>query len=504
MSTQSVFLIFPHQLFEDVTPIPKGATVYLVEEYLFFTQYKFHKQKLVLHRASMKSYETYLSGKGYFVCYITAQMATHKVENLVKHLHSKKIKNITYYNVVDTYLHKHLSVTASNCNITLTELDTPYFINTDAQLRSYFADKKTYHQTSFYIQQRKNLGLLITDDGKPEGGSWTYDTDNRQKYPKNTQPPTINHPSLTTEYKKAIEYVETYYANNYGKINKDFVYPTTHTQSKAWLQEFLHTRFAQFGDYEDAIVQQEIILHHSVLSPMINCGLLTPLYVIEQALVYAKKYTIPLNSLEGFIRQILGWREYMRAIYLLEGTKQRNGNYWGFTRDIPLSYYDGTSSITPLNHVIHKVLATGYCHHIERLMVLGNIMLLSELKPDAVYQWFMELFIDAYDWVMVPNVYGMTQFADGGLITTKPYIAGSNYIFKMSDYKKVKVSTAGLFGDNWDTILDGLFWNFMVKQKHFFSQNPRLGMLLALYNKMPPEKQMAHKQVAESYLKSIS
>ena len=189
----------------------------------------------------------------------------------------------------------------------------------------------------------------------------------------------------------------------------------------------------------------------------------------------------------------MGWREFIHLVYEREGGKQRTTNYWKFSRKIPEGFWTGNTGIAPIDATIKKILATGYSHHIERLMVLGNFMLLCEFDPDQVYQWFMELFIDAYDWVMVPNVYGMTQFADGGLMTTKPYISGSNYLMKMSDYPK---------GD-WQPIWDGLFWRFMHVHRDFFLKNPRLGMLVKTFDKMSPEKQQLHLNNAEWFLKEL-
>jgi deoxyribodipyrimidine photolyase-related protein len=180
-------------------------------------------------------------------------------------------------------------------------------------------------------------------------------------------------------------------------------------------------------------------------------------------------------------------------MYECTGVEARTKNFWGFDRKIPKSFYDGTTGIVPVDMAIKKVLKTGYCHHIERLMVLGNFMLLCEFDPDEVYRWFMELFIDAYDWVMVPNVYSMSQFADGGLMATKPYISGSNYLRKMGDYPK---------GD-WQEIWDGLFWRFMHVHRDFFTGNPRLGMLVGSLDRMSSEKRNQHIQKAESYLNSL-
>ena len=249
----------------------------------------------------------------------------------------------------------------------------------------------------------------------------------------------------------------------------------------------------EFGSYEDAIVAEYSILNHSVLTPMLNTGLITPQEIIDACLQYAEENDVPINSTEGFIRQIVGWREFIRGVYEVKGTEERTTNFWKFKRKIPPSFYNGTTGILPIDQTIKKILQTGYCHHIERLMVLGNFMLLCEFDPDEVYKWFMELFIDAYDWVMVPNVYGMSQFADGGLMATKPYISGSNYLMKMSNYKK----------GEWQATWDGLFWRFMHTHREFFLSNPRLGMLVRMYDKMPIKKQNEHLANADKFLLSL-
>jgi deoxyribodipyrimidine photolyase-related protein len=226
---------------------------------------------------------------------------------------------------------------------------------------------------------------------------------------------------------------------------------------------------------------------------MLNVGLITPDEVISQSLAFAKAHNIPINSVEGFVRQIIGWREFIRGMYESRGSYERTQNFWKFKRKIPNSFYDGTTGIYPIDQTIKKILQTGYCNHIERLMVVGNFMLLCEFDPDEVYRWFMELFIDSYDWVMVPNVYGMSQFSDGGLMATKPYISGSNYLMKMSNYKK----------GEWQVIWDGLFWRFMDTHRDFFKKNPRLGMLVSMFDKMPSDKRHKHIQTAEEYLDTL-
>lgn len=348
-----------------------------------------------------------------------------------------------------------------------------------AEVEDFFSKKKTYFQTDFYTWQRKQRNLLLDEQQKPLGGKWTFDAENRLKFPKQEKVPVILFPKENKFIKEARSYVEKHFPNNYGNLDS-FIYPVTHQEAGQWLHEFLETRFEKFGVYEDAMVAKEHFLYHSVLTPMLNIGLLNPKRIVEAALQTASQKNIPLNSLEGFIRQIIGWREFIRIVYEREGRTQRTKNYWGFTRKIPECFWNGTTGIEPVDAVIKKTIQTGYSHHIERLMVLGNFMLLCEFDPDEVYRWFMELYVDSYDWVMVPNVYGMTQFADGGLMTTKPYISGSNYLMKMGDWKK---------GD-WQQIWDGLFWRFMHVHRNFFGSNPRLGMLLNTFDKTPKQKEM--------------
>jgi deoxyribodipyrimidine photolyase-related protein len=496
-----ILIVFPHQLFKLEDIQFKVDEIYLVEEYLFFKQYSFHKQKLVFHRASMQYYSDYLSRNKFKITYIESQNALSDIRQLMPFLKTKGVSEIVYTDVTDFLLQKRLSVHSKKHAIQLTELPSPLFITSKVDNSLFFDEKKKYFQTDYYIWQRKRLNILLDENKKPIGGKWTFDAENRLKFPKGTKAPIVKFPKLNDYYKEAIEYVIQNFPNNNGEINLAFIYPTTHEEAEVWLEQFLKTRFVAFGDYEDAMVQNESIIHHSVLTPMLNVGLLTPKQVLGAVLSYSDNNEVPINSLEGFIRQIIGWREFIRAVYEREGVKQRTKNYWQFDRKIPSSFYNASTGIVPVDDVIRKVNKTAYAHHIERLMVLGNFMVLCEFHPNEVYRWFMELFIDAYDWVMVPNVYGMTQFADGGLMTTKPYISGSNYVFKMSDYTKSKTKVKK--SDTWESIWDGLFWRFMYEQKTFFSQNPRLGMLLNMFHKMPIEKQTMHLENANHYLISL-
>jgi deoxyribodipyrimidine photolyase-related protein len=495
-------IVFPHQLFREHPALSQGRIVYLVEEWLFFHQYRFHQQKLLLHRSTMRMYADYLIQQGYELRYIPATSADCDIRRLLISIGSEGIRELHYTDVVDDWLQQRLVVGAVEQGINLTAYPSPNFLEDPADVADFFDRRKSYKQTDFYIDRRKHHQILLDPAGKPVGGQWTYDVDNRLKFPKDRfsrgeAPPTapvVNLPGLNEYVREAQTYISQHFGENYGSVAQPFsagFYPTTYVEADAWLEDFLTVRFADFGAYEDALVLEETILHHSVLSPLLNIGLLSPRQIIDAAL--ARIDEVPLNSLEGFIRQIMGWREFIRITYVRRGRSQRARNYWGFTKQIPESFWNGTTGILPLDATIKKTIESGYCHHIERLMVAGNFMLLCEFDPDEVYRWFMEMFVDAYDWVMVPNVYAMSQFADGGGMCTKPYISGSNYLMKMSNFKK---------GD-WQPIWDGLFWRFMHVHREFFLSNPRLGMLVRTFDKMTPAKQQQHLLAADRFLNSI-
>ncbi|MGL6075018.1 MAG: cryptochrome/photolyase family protein [Fimbriiglobus sp.] len=477
-------LIFPHQLFADHPAIRGAKRVYLVEHPLFFSQYPFHRQKLLLHRASMQEFARLHPTAVTLECHAIPSTAA-----LVARLTQDKVRVVRYVDPSDDWLSRQLDESLTAAKIQTEVLPDPHFLTPLGEIDDYVKAKPNLFFTDFYIRQRKRLSILIDDKAKPLGGKWSFDAENRKKLPANVRPPKPQYPAETDAIREARAYVRQHFPQALGQDDV-FPYATTHTAAKAWLQDFLDHRFADFGDYEDAISQRETTLFHSVLTPMLNIGLISPREVVDAALARAEE--VPMNSLEGFIRQVIGWREFIRLVYLKHGRQQRTTNSWGYHKPMPKGFYDGTTGIHPVDHVIRETLRTGYCHHIERLMILGNFLLLCEVHPDAVYQWFMELFVDAYDWVMVPNVYGMSQHADGGLMTTKPYISGSSYVLKMSDFKK----------GPWCAIWDALYWRFIDQHSEFFAKNPRMSMMVAMKTKLG-DKLTEHQKTATAFLKKL-
>ncbi|PIY08215.1 MAG: cryptochrome/photolyase family protein [Flexibacter sp. CG_4_10_14_3_um_filter_32_15] len=514
---KSINLIFPHQLFKENLLLlnennNEKRSVFLIEDDLYFGQYPFHKQKLLLHRASMHYYQSFLEKKGYEVSYLEHSKYG-KLETVFELLNEEKIIEIHYVDTTDYLVERRLTRFSEKFNIKLIQYQTPLFLTSKEELDKILQKTKlgSYLMATFYQKQRKRLDILMNSDGSPKGGKWSFDDENRKSLPKPTKGkseknklqipkfPVFEENSFVKKYKPTIE---SEFGDNYGFL-EEFNYPTTHEEAEQVLDTFLKERFHLFGDYEDAISTKERIIFHSVLTPALNIGLLIPKQIIEKAISFASQsegtaQEIPINSLEGFIRQIIGWREFMRGVYEKESVFERTNNFFDFKREIPKSFYEGTTGIIPIDETIKKVLKYGYCHHIERLMILGNFMLLCEFSPDAVYRWFMELFIDAYDWVMVGNTYGMTQYADGGLITTKPYISGSNYVLKMSDYSKTTAKE-----NNWTEIWNGLYWNFIHSHKEVFATNHRMRMMVSMLDKMKKETLQNHLENANDFLEKL-
>jgi deoxyribodipyrimidine photolyase-related protein len=494
-------LVFPHQLFDNHPGFQwKPSRIVLIEESLFFGDaenfVKFHKQKLWLHRATMKRYQQRLEQLGFETVYLSYRSEPNALQAHLESLlgGSNKSKDSMLVVEPDDYLlNRRLQRYSRNSGIELRYLPSPGFLNGLGENAEYRAGKKRWLMADFYKWQRRRMNLLMEKD-EPIGGKWSFDEENRKKVPKKLLPeiPELLELQFDEIDEEAREYVENRFAENFGEI-ETFFYPTSHSDAEAWLKHFLTHRFEKFGTYEDAIVEGESWLWHSMLTPALNVGLLTPDQVVKAAIEHFEQHDVPLNSVEGFIRQIIGWREFMRATYHDLGVEMRTTNHWGHHRKIPQSFYDGTTGIVPLDDTIQRLLKTGYCHHIERLMVLGGFMFLCEFDPDEIYRWFMELFVDSYDWVMVPNAYAMSQHADGGSITTKPYFSGSSYIRKMSHHKK----------GEWCDVWDGLYWRWIWNHTDELAKNPRWAMMCSMVKKMDEGKRQTHLENAEAFLHQL-
>ncbi len=494
---KQVSIIFPNQLFRESPILKINCEVLILEDSLFFGNDKFHKlinhkNKLVFHRASMLAYKNYLEISGFKVLYIENKNNVSTVDYLSEFI-KNKYQKINLIDPHDFLIMKRINNFVESNNLALNILPSPMFMSSEDLKDLFASNAKKPLMGRFYENQRKSQKILVNPDDTPEGGKWSFDEMNRKKLPKK-----INIPDTPKLQKnKFVVNAERSLANfdiEFIGESNNFLYPTNFDEADEWLNDFFKHRFFLFGDYEDAISSENSFLWHSLLSPLLNSGLLTPDVVVNKALLFAKNNNVPLNSLEGFIRQIIGWREFICLVYKKYGTRMRNSNFWNFEdKPIPESFYKGNTGIEPVDVVIKNIIKYGYCHHIERLMIIGNFMLLCRIHPNQVYKWFMEMFIDSYDWVMVPNVYGMSQFSDGGIFSTKPYISSSNYVKKMSNFKS----------GPWCEIWDGLFWKFIKNNESFFRKQYRLAMLTRNLDKMSEEKLNNHLKTADKFLRDI-
>ena len=489
----NIFLLYPIHLFSNIDNL-YDKKVYLLEDTRYFTDFKYHKLKLAYHRASMKKYFHNLLIKKIDVNYIEYKNVKQFYEKTIKSVVSK-VKNIKIecYNVGDNILENKIKKYIPSINIlhSLNFTVNQDLINNNIDVFRSGKNSKhdKYNFMNFYRWQRKRLNILMTKSGNPVGGQWSYDKDNRKKVPNNfvfdKNEIKVNNNIYTQE---AIKYVEKNFGSNYGSLDY-FIYPIDHISSKVWLKKFIDDRFKNFGIYEDAETEKSVFLFHSVLTPMMNIGLLTDFEVLDEVLKYQNK--IPLNSFEGFIRQIIGWRNYIYAVYLIDGSKIKSMNFMNHKNIFNETLiWKGETGLIPIDFIMDKITKYSYAHHIERLMYLGNFLLLCQINPNQVYKLFMEWTIDAYEWVMVPNVYSMSQYADGGMMMTRPYFSSSNYILNMSDYKK----------DVWCALWDTLYYNFIYTHRKILKMNYSTARQVAFWDKKSDDEKNKIKKYAKEIL----
>ena len=489
-----LFLILGNQLFplKYLESFKKNYLFFLAEDRGLCTYEKHHKQKILLFLSSMRSYAEKLRKNKFKLDYVKIEDKEFKdnyFKKLKKIIVQKKIKKISSFEIEDKFFEKKISQFLKKEKIKWEIIQTPMFLNSREQFKNYLRKSKKPFMATFYKEVRKKSGILMGSDGDPDGGKWSFDEDNRKKLPNNISIPKFPLISETTHTKKLKPIIEKLFKDHPGSTD-NFWFATNYDDVVKLLNFFIKEKSNLFGDYEDAVSQKDKILFHSALSPYLNLGLITPEFIIQKIFDFHKKNKIKMNSLEGYIRQIIGWREFMRGIYQNYSNEMESRNFFNQNRKMKKSWYEGTTGLPPLDYAIKNAANNGWSHHIERLMILSNIMNLCEIRPKTVYKWFMEMFVDSSDWVMVPNVYGMGLFSDGGIFATKPYICGSSYFMKMMDFKR----------EDWCNTMDGLYWRFINRNRNFFLKNPRLSMMVRVFDKMKTERKKLILSEAEKFI----
>ncbi len=488
---KKIFIVLGNQLFNPsyFEKFRNDHLFFICEDFQLCTYQKHHKHKILLFLSAMRSFADELKKKKFEVIYKSIEEKDFKesyVDKLFKEIEKENAKEISMFEVEDKFFEKQLLDNLKE--LKLNYLKSPMFLSSRNDFKTYLNQVKKPFMANFYKKQRVDHNILVDSDNKPVGGKWSFDDENRKKLPKEIDLPEKFTFKETKHTKDLKEIVEKTFSHHPGKT-KSFWTCTNRKDTESYLDYFLDKKIENFGDYEDAVDQRDNILFHSALSPQINLGLLTP----EEIISKIKSKTISkINSHEGYIRQLIGWREFIRGIYQNFDKKLEKSNFFNHKKVMKETWYTGTTGLVPLDYSINNAIEYGWTHHIERLMILCNIMNLSEINPKEVYKWFMEMFIDSSDWVMSPNVYGMGLFSDGGIFATKPYICGSSYFLKMMHFKK----------GSWCDIMDGLYWRFIDKHKDFFLSNPRLSMMVRILEKMNEERKNKIFNAANQFIKN--
>jgi deoxyribodipyrimidine photolyase-related protein len=470
----------------------KAAKIFMAEDYASCTYLRHHKHKLILILSAMRAHADALHASGHSVHYERLDddpPTMSYIDKLLRYVCAVDCREIVHFEIEDKNMERRMARFAKRHSLRRRVLPSPMFICSREEFADWCNERSHPRMADFYKWQRQRQQILVDADGKPLGSRWSFDADNRKRLPASMPVPPPPNLLPNKHARQVAVKVASRFPEHAGRA-ETFALPTTRKQALRWLDDFIEQRFACFGEFEDALTTRSDHVFHSVLSPLLNIGLLTPHEVINRALTYAENQEMTLNNVEGFVRQIIGWREFMRGMYHEHGDHMVEQNFFGNHRHLTEDWYNGTTGILPLDAVIGKANRIGWAHHIERLMIASNLMTLAEIEPREAYRWFMEMFVDAAHWVMVPNVFGMGLFADGGTFTTKPYICGSNYLRRMGDYPL----------GNWTATMDGLYWRFIKRHRGFFSKQPRSAMLVGNLDRMPAARTRDLLQSAEAFL----
>ncbi|HEA21946.1 hypothetical protein LCGC14_1251930 [marine sediment metagenome] len=460
---------------------------YIMAEMRQETDYvKHHIQKVVAFFLSMRSFQKELSDKGHRFIYLKINDTDNPqdLEEIIGKYTTSTGAEKFEYQLPDEYrLDEQLKVISENLPITTEAVDSEHFYTTRYELKNFYSGKKQYVMESFYRMMRKKHDIMMVN-GQPDGGKWNFDHSNRKKWTGKPEIPPER--DFQKDVNDVLKEIKTSGIKTIGNINaNNFNWPTSRVDSLSVLNYFCKNLLIHFGDYQDALHSEQKFLFHSRLSFAMNSKMISPKEVIDKVLDYYYEHTgeIHISQVEGFVRQILGWREYMRGMYWTSMPSYASCNKLDNHNKLPDFYWTGDTKMNCLKQAITQSLDEAYAHHIQRLMITGNYALLTQVHPDEVDDWYLGIYIDAIQWVEITNTRGMSQFADAGLIATKPYVSSANYINKMGNYcSGCTYSHTKKLGKN-ACPFNALYWNFLDDKKEHFANNHRMNMMMSLLEK---------------------
>ncbi len=464
-----------------------------------------HKKKIAFLFSAMRHHADLLRREGWTVHYVKLDDDTNKgslPDQLRYELAALELSQVVMTEPGEYRLKRVLLDWAEADGVALDMREDTRFVCTHADFQSWADGRKQLRMEYFYREMRRKTGLLMNGDA-PEGGKWNYDAENRKPAKGDLfmpQPRQIARDAITED---VLALVEARFAENFGSL-EPFWLAVTREDALLALEHFVQTALPQFGDYQDAMLTDEPFLYHSVLAQYLNAGLLDPLEICRRVERAYYDGEAPLNAVEGYIRQIIGWREYVRGIYWLKMPGYTEANHLAAKRPLPAFYWTAQTDMTCMAAAIGQTRDHAYAHHIQRLMVTGNFAMLAGIDPHEVHEWYLAVYADAYEWVEAPNVIGMSQFADGGLLASKPYAASGNYINKMSDYcQTCRYDVKQKTGPD-ACPFNPLYWDFLLRNEDKLRGNPRLGHAYRTWDRMSEEKQHAYRSSAAAVLEGLS
>ncbi|WP_236037387.1 cryptochrome/photolyase family protein [Belnapia arida] len=480
---------------------PAHDVVLMAEVMRECTYVPHHKQKLVLVLSAMRHFAAELRARGIAVDYIRLDDPDNSgtlTDELTRAIARHRPEGIICTFPGEWRVLEAMRGWEEGLGLPIEIREDSRFLCPLPRFRRWAQGRRQLRMEFFYREMRHETGLLMDPDG-PVGGQWNYDAENRRPFTSGLAAPPPRRPAPDAITQDVMALVESRFAANFGTLDA-FAWPVTAAEAEAALADFITHRLARFGDHQDAMAAGQPILFHALVSTSLNLGLLSPRACCEAAEAAYRAGRAPLNAVEGFIRQILGWREYVRGLYWLKMPDYARLNALEATRPLPWSWWGGETRMNCIRQVVRQTRDLAYAHHIQRLMVTGNFALLAGLDPAEVNEWYMAVYADAYEWVELPNTHGMALHADGGVIASKPYAASGAYINRMSDYCRLCAYDVKAATGPDACPMNALYWDFIARHEHRFAGNPRMAMPLQTLRKMPSEKRAALQAQAAGFL----
>ncbi|PZO02964.1 MAG: cryptochrome/photolyase family protein [Hyphomicrobiales bacterium] len=505
---KTLVLILGDQLSRDIAGLDgfdRDRDVVLMVEVSQETTYvRHHKQKIAFILSAMRHFAVALREEGLAVDYVNLDDPANTgsfSDELARAVDRHRPGRVVVTEPGEWRVRRMMDDWSQRLGIPVDIRDDDRFFCSRAEFRAWAEGRKSYRMEFFYREMRRRTGLLMEGD-EPVGGRWNFDAENRKRLPSTVVPPPRAGVEPDAVTRDVLTMVAARFADHFGDCD-DFRWAVTRDDALAALDHFITRALPHFGDYQDAMAQDEPFVFHALLSPYLNVGLLLPREVCVAAERAFRSGDAPLNAVEGFIRQILGWREYVRGIYWVEMPAYAQTNALSGDRPLPWFYWSGETAMNCLATTIADTRKHAYAHHIQRLMVTGNFALLAGIRPTEIEAWYLAVYADAFEWVELPNTHGMVMFADGGLLASKPYAASGAYIDRMSDYCGRCVYDPKIKTGKGACPFNVLYWNFLIRNRTVLERNPRMAMPYKTLDRMPPDRVATITREATAALDSL-